>query len=389
MEQNTARHTSGLYRAHYSEDIKHGIFYKPENTEINFPGTPSKKNQQVRHIIEECGIEAFNFIKNNIHLSNNNCLFISTASPINIKLLDQGHYDTLVNLKRINDIRYLNKFFETANEHIPYGGTFIGCAETKNLRKKRILKKYPPVLNYLYYTLDFILKRIFPKHPLTKKFYFWLTAGRNRVISRPEILGRLYSCGFEIKKEQTIGNLYYFFAKKNNEPVYDTHPSYGMFIKMPRIGKNGKYIHVYKLRTMHPYSEYIQEYIYTNNNIEATGKFNNDFRITTIGRFLRKFWIDEIPMLYNLLNGDIKLVGVRPLSRQYFSLYPDESQQLRSKYKPGLLPPFYKDLPKSFAQIIDSEKKYLESYEKHPLLTDIKYFFAILNNILIKRVRSK
>lgn len=140
---------------------------------------------------------------------------------------------------------------------------------------------------------------------------------------------------------------------------------------------------------MHPYSEYIQEYIYKNNKLEDIGKFNNDFRITTMGKIIRKFWIDEIPILLNLLNGDVKFVGVRPLSKQYFSLYPEEFRKTRLKYKPGLLPPYYKDLPRTFSQIIESEKRYLESFDKNPFLTDVKYFFAIIYNIVIKRARSK
>ena len=140
---------------------------------------------------------------------------------------------------------------------------------------------------------------------------------------------------------------------------------------------------------MHPYSEYIQEYIYEENKLDEGGKFKNDFRVTTLGKIMRKLWIDELPMIYNILKGDLKLFGVRPLSNQYFSLYPEEFRKIRIQYKPGLIPPFYRDMPKTLDEIIASEKEYLRQYDKHPFTTDCKYFFHAFYNIIFKRARSK
>lgn len=140
---------------------------------------------------------------------------------------------------------------------------------------------------------------------------------------------------------------------------------------------------------MHPYSEYLQKYIYEQNDLNVGGKFKDDFRITAWGAFMRKVWLDELPMIYNWLKREMKLVGVRPISSHYLSLYPEDFAEIRKNYKPGLIPPFYADLPDTFEEIVNSEKKYIESYEKNPILTDIKYFFKSLNNIFIKRARSK
>ena len=85
---------------------------------------------------------------------------------------------------------------------------------------------------------------------------------------------------------------------------------------------------------MYPYSEFLQDYIYQKCNLQEGGKFNHDIRVNTIGRIMRKFWIDELPMIINLIKGDMKLVGVRPLSNQYFNLYCDELQKMRIKFKP-------------------------------------------------------
>lgn len=302
---------------------------------------------------------------------------------------ESGYFKNIINLRRINDIRYINKFFEAVNAHLPQGGRFVGCVETKALRKERILKKYPKGINWAFYVADFIFKRVFPKVPVFKQLYFNLTKGRNRVLTSVETLGRLYSCGFKVAGLEQKGNLLYFIAEKVKEPDFNLAPSYGPLFKMRRAGKGGGHIYVYKLRTMHPYAEYLQEYIYEQNKLCEGGKFKNDIRVTTLGKFCRKFWLDEVPMLINVLKGDLKLIGVRPLSSHYLSLYSPELVEKRSTVKPGLLPPFYADMPKTLEEIMASELRYLEAYAKEPLKTDIKYFFKICNNIIIKKARSK
>ena len=339
-------------------------------------------------LLEEAGTQVYQFIHSHIDLNDGKSIVFSTTTKFNVVRLPKGHYINLVNLKRINDIRHINKFFEAVNVKIPRHGVFIGCVETQEQRKQRIFIKFPPGINLAYYTLDFIVKRILPKFHLTKRLYFFLTRGKNRVISRAEVLGRLYCCGFEVVKEVFIEGYFYFVARKEKQPTYDFHPTYGPFIKLGRTGKGGRIIKVYKIRTMHPYSEYLQEYVYTHHYLRDGGKFNNDFRISTCGKFLRKFWIDETLMILNLLKGDIKLVGVRPLSIHYFNLYTEELKRKRIQFKPGLIPPFYADLPKTLEEIMASEMKYLEAYEKHPIQTDFKYFFLALCNILFKNSRS-
>jgi lipopolysaccharide/colanic/teichoic acid biosynthesis glycosyltransferase len=257
------------------------------------------------------------------------------------------------------------------------------------MRKKRILEKFPAGINYIYYALDFIVKRVFPKFTLTKKLYFILTHGENRVLSKAETFGRLYSCGFEILEEKVIDNCMYFIAIKVKAPLFPKNPSYGPLIALERIGKEGKVIKVYKMRTMHPFAEYLQDYMYAKGGLQEGGKFKDDFRVTTIGSIMRSIWFDELPMLINLLKGDLKIFGVRPLSKQYFKLYTKELQKLRIKNKPGLIPPFYVDYPQTIKEIIASEMKYLKAYEKHPFRTDWVYFWKAVYNIIFRKYRSK
>ncbi len=340
-------------------------------------------------ILQDHGRNVFDYLSNHVDLNSEKNMVMMTRDVFNIHSLSDNYFRSIVNLTKVNDIQRINKFFEAVNLKLPAGGIFIGSVETKGARKRRILNKYPPVIGEIYYSFDFLFKRIFPKLPVTKKIYFFITAGRNRVLSKTETLGRLYSCGFRLLHEKKIGNQMYFVAEKKCEPFFDEEPSYGLICKLKRYGKHGKLITVYKFRTMHPYSEYLQEYVFSKNNLQEGGKFKNDFRVSNWGKLMRKYWIDELPMLWNLLKGDLKLIGVRPLSNQYFNLYTDELKDLRKDHKPGLIPPFYADMPKSLEEIMESEAKYLHSYSKSPFLTDTRYFFKIMKRIFIDRARSK
>ena len=330
-----------------------------------------------------------NFINLYFDLSSRSNYLTSILDQINLEKLTFGKFSSILNLKKVNDIRYINKFFETVNTILPNSGLYLGKVVTYPNRRSAILKKYPPILNKIIYFFDYIFSRVLPKLPILKNLYFHLTKGKGRVISRAEMYGRLYSCGFEIIDEKTINHSLFFVAKKVKDPSYDQNPTYAPLISLSRIGKNGKIIKVHKIRTMHPYSEYLQEYVYNRNELQEGGKIKNDFRISPEGRIFRKFWIDEIPMLINIFKGEMKLVGVRPLSKHFYSLYDEDLQQKRIKNKPGFIPPFYVDLPKTMSEIMESERRYLELYDQSPFLTDVKYFFMAFKNVLFKGARSK
>lgn len=340
--------------------------------------------------------KVLNFIKAHGEFSKEACIaLLKTSDDFNVKHFPgcekspNSGYDFMINLKSINDTRLINALFASFNEKLKPEGIFIGCVETYQLRKARILKKYPPVFNYTYYFFDYVFKRVFPKIKVLDKIYFFITAGRNRAISETETLGRLSYCGFEILNSVVDKKYMYFAARKKTEAVKTKEKNYGIFLRLPRKGKGGRQIEVYKMRTMFPYAEYIQDYVYRQNRLQSGGKFENDFRISLLGRFFRKYFLDEIPMLINLLKGDLKLVGVRPLSTQYFGLYEEELKLQRLRHKPGLIPPYYADLPRTLEEIQDSEKRYLESHEKAPFKTDMRYLFMAMRNIVFRKARSK
>jgi len=291
--------------------------------------------------------------------------------------------------KFLNNFRRINKYLEAVNSDLDEGQYFVTCLITKKQRKQRIIENQSTLIGYLLYGLDFMLHRVIPKISVTKKLYFKLTKGKNRALTLTEGLGRLACCGFKIIEYKEIGDKTYVITQKTKKPAYDFNPTYGPVISLNRYGNKGELIKVYKFRTMHPYSEYLQDFIYERNSLTDNGKFKDDFRVTSWAKFLRKCWLDELPMFYNLLKGDLKLIGVRPISKQYFNLYPDYLKELRKNVKPGLLPPFYADMPNSLEEIIESEIKYLESYMENPIKTDLIYGYKILKNIFFKKARSK
>lgn len=328
------------------------------------------------------------YYKEFIDEDNNEVVAVNSKSRTDFDIFLNLKYKSIINYHKINDIRYINKYFEKVNSLIPMNGMFIGNFESSSQRFRRLIRKYPESYAYVFHASTFIVKRVFPKWSFTKKIYFSLTKGKNRYLSLAEVLGRLVSCGFEIVDHKELNEITYFVTKKVNEPTFDKTPSYGALIKLKRIGQNGKEINVFKMRTMHPYAEYLQEYVHRSNDLKKGGKFKNDFRITNWGKIFRKLWIDELPMLINLVRGDLKFVGVRPLSGHYLSLYTEELRALRIKSKPGLFPPYYADMPKTLDEIMDSELNYLNKYFENPLKTDINYFIKIVKNIIFKGKRS-
>ena len=333
----------------------------------------------------------FKFLDETIDLS---CVDLMTAEILkspdsyNVEIFPDGALDFFMNLHTVNDFRRINSYFITVNKKLRNNGLFIGHFETFNKRRQRIFKKYPFYLASIVYFFDFVWKRVFPKLPFFQKIYFAVSKGRNRVFSKAEALGRLYFCGFKVIALEEIDDSIYFVVAKDHQPATEQNPSYGPLFKMKRSGKEGKPIYVYKFRTMHPYSEYLQEYVTNRNGYGANGKVKDDFRTTAWGKFLRKYWLDELPQLINVLKGEMRLVGVRPLSDRFLQEYPEELLKKRFKLKPGCFPPYVALLKQDVEEYIESEKIYLKEKELHPFFTDVKYLFWGAFNILTNKIRS-
>ena len=360
-----------------------GVLYPAQQISEN------DRQEMQEGILEFAEEKVLRYVEKNINLYSTNTFTLRSTDLYNIKKLPSYRFDAIVNFMPLNQIRGVNKLFTTVNDKLPDNGIWICCYEPQSVTKRNILNRFPPVIGWIYYIAFFCYKRVLPKMFMTSRLYFDITEGKNRVLSKAEVMGRLCYCGFEIIDERKKGDLNYVVARRKFRPEITARRLYGILVKLKRVGKNGKLFKVYKFRTMHPYSEFLQAYIYERYSLQEGGKFNHDIRVTTLGRMMRKYWLDELPMLLNWIKGDMKLVGVRPISQHYYSLYSKELQEQRTRHKPGLLPPFYADMPKTLDEIQASEIRYLTMCEQRgTLVTDFIYFWKIVGTIVLKKARS-
>jgi lipopolysaccharide/colanic/teichoic acid biosynthesis glycosyltransferase len=99
-----------------------------------------------------------------------------------------------------------------------------------------------------------------------------------------------------------------------------------VFFRQLRIGRGGREFKVFKFRTMVPDAEVL--------GLKIT--VGGDPRITRSGHFLRKYKLDELPQLFNVLSGDMSLVGPRPEVPEYVALYPADVREKVLSVKPGI-----------------------------------------------------
>lgn len=146
----------------------------------------------------------------------------------------------------------------------------------------------------------------------------------------------------------------------------------GGFYKQQRVGLNGKDFNLYKFRSMHIGSD--------KKGLITVG--GHDPRITKSGYFIRKYKLDELPQLYNVLIGDMSLVGPRPEVKKYVELYSEEQKKVLS-VRPGIT---------DYASIEYADENELLGKAKNPDLVyieqimpqKIRYNMKYINNRTLK-----
>jgi len=148
-----------------------------------------------------------------------------------------------------------------------------------------------------------------------------------------------------------------------------------------RIGKKGKPFLMYKFRTMKQDADHMKRSLKKLN--EADGpvfKIHNDPRFTKIGKFLSHTGLDELPQLLNVIQGDMSIVGPRPLPIAE-ACKLTKSQQKRYAIKPGIISPWILNgyHSKSFAEWMKSDVEYTK---KKSILYDMSIFLKMIPYIL-------
>jgi exopolysaccharide biosynthesis polyprenyl glycosylphosphotransferase len=109
-----------------------------------------------------------------------------------------------------------------------------------------------------------------------------------------------------------------------------------LFFRQERVGRNGRIFLCYKIRSMVVNAEELKrKYAHLNEATGAAFKIRDDPRVTRVGKFVRRSSLDEYPQLFNVLKGDMSIVGPRPQIPSEVAQYTPE-QQIRLLVKPGI-----------------------------------------------------
>ena len=168
--------------------------------------------------------------------------------------------------------------------------------------------------------------------------------------------------------------------------VWIDSPGASPIFAQTRVGRDGKEFRFYKFRSMIPNAEDKLKDLLDQNEMEGPAfKIKDDPRITRVGRFIRKTSLDELPQLWNILQGDMRIVGPRPpLPREVAEYGEYENQRLL--VTPGLTC-YWQIQPRrnqlSFDEWVALDVKYIEdSCEKGRFLVDWKIIFGTFGAVL-------
>ena len=161
-------------------------------------------------------------------------------------------------------------------------------------------------------------------------------------------------------------------------PIIKIQSKGPVFFTQTRIGRNGRKFKFYKFRTMYMDAEERKKELQAQNEISGNMfKMDNDPRVIPIGRFMRKYSIDELPQFWNVLVGDMSLVGTRPPLEDEYENYALH-HKARLSIKPGLTGMWQvsgrSDI-KDFEQVVALDTEYISNWS---LLLDIKIIFKTI-----------
>ena len=207
----------------------------------------------------------------------------------------------------------------------------------------------------------------------------YLIINTNQIsLHKIELAGMMMYYGFETFFDNYLKNEKYIIVQKKYEKSKIEQPALSFLIKLDRVGRDGKNLKIHKFRSMYRYSEFLHQGMLESSGLSSIGKVKSDPRITPLGKFMRKYWIDELPQIFDLMTFKIKLVGIRAMSYAFFEKYPQRYKEKYFKVKPGLIGPIFDEKTAGFNEIVNIEEQYLDNYLKNPIKTDLKIFFKTI-----------
>ncbi|KRL44294.1 sugar transferase [Lacticaseibacillus manihotivorans] len=151
-------------------------------------------------------------------------------------------------------------------------------------------------------------------------------------------------------------------------------PAGPVFFSQMRVGTDGKLFRMYKFRSMATDAEARLEALIAKNEVDgAMFKMKDDPRVTRVGRFIRKISVDELPQLWNVLNGSMSLVGPRPCLPREYEQYTDYDKQ-RLLVKPGCTG-LWQVSGRNHVGFVDMVKLDIYYIQHRSLLGDLKIMF--------------
>lgn len=164
--------------------------------------------------------------------------------------------------------------------------------------------------------------------------------------------------------------------------IFIDSPGASPIFVQKRVGRDGKVFHFYKFRSMKPNAEALLKDLLEKNEMDGPAfKMKDDPRITRVGKFIRKTSIDELPQLFNIIAGDMSIVGPRPALPREVELY-DEYQRQRLYVQPGLTC-YWQTMPRrndlSFDEWMELDLKYIN---ERSFCTDWKIIFRTFGAVL-------
>lgn len=151
-----------------------------------------------------------------------------------------------------------------------------------------------------------------------------------------------------------------------------------------RVGKNGRIFKFYKFRSMYIDAEERKKELMAHNTMSGgMFKMDDDPRITPIGKFIRKTSLDELPQFYNVLKGDMSLVGTRPPTKDEYEHYTPE-QKRRLSFKPGITGLWQisgRSSITDFDEVVKLDVAYIDGWT---IWSDIKILLKTIKVVLMK-----